>query len=170
MWSISIFCCVSIDATLLICLGERLMDDWLKYCAMEDEKRKMWYGLKWVSGKIISKLLKVSYLVPGNSWLPFNKSFCWKTKRSRCIRGFVSQIKNTPLPPPQKNSSAKKRMSISSFRSSRVIYFKSSKANNKVNFTLLLSGKKFYTRWTIYPKFSLLEKDCIQAWKVLSPT
>lgn len=74
--------------------------------------------------------------------MPFNKSFCWKTKRSRCIRGFVSQIKNTPLPPPKKNSSAKKRMSISSFRSSRVIYFKSSKANNKVNFTLPLSGKK----------------------------
>ena len=77
------------------------MDDWLKYCTMEDEKRKMWYGLKWVSGKIISKLLKVSYLVPGNSWLPFNKSFCWKNMRSRCIRGFVSQIKNTPLPPPK---------------------------------------------------------------------
>ena len=38
----------------------------------------------------------------GNSWLPFSKSFCWKTKRSRCIRGFVSQIKNTPLPPPPK--------------------------------------------------------------------
>lgn len=74
--------------------------------------------------------------------MPFNKSFCWKTMRSRCIRGFVSQIKNTPLPPPKKKSSAKKRMSTSSFRSSRVIYFKSSKANNKVNFTLPLSGKK----------------------------
>ena len=73
-------------------------------------------------------------MVPGDSWLPFNKSFCWKTMRSRCIRGFVSQIK--------KNSCAKKRMSTSSFRSSRVISFKSSKANNKVNFTLPLSGKK----------------------------
>ena len=48
--------------------------------------------------------------------------------------------KYTPASP--QKSSAKKRMSTSSFRSSKVIYFKSSKANNKVNFTLPLSGKK----------------------------
>ena len=78
--------------------------------------------------------------------------------------------KYTPASPPKKNPVPKKEWAPAVSEVQELFISKVQKQIIKLTSHSLSLEKKFYTRWTIYPKVSLLGKDCIQAWKVLSPT
>ena len=105
--------------------------------------------------------------------IAFQQIILLKNYEVKMHQRFCKPDKNTPLPPPppqKKIPVPKKEWAPAVSEVQELFLSKVQKQIIKLTSHSLSLEKKFYTRWTIYPKFSLLEKGCIQAWKVLSPT